>query len=188
MITLEVGRPNELAQSLAMLNAMSVNHLRIHTKTHFWHTNDNLHSLVNEMERFKNLMFLEISGDSYPTLLDVSNFLEFLRSGTCNVKILKMPISPPFPGQYRIQDRTFMVNKVLYLIHNCRSIVRANFHCKNGEGGGDGWVHELNVKLRSILRNRDGKDGDDSTGEVKNVEGSGGGGMGRDRINERSRL
>lgn len=156
MITLEVGRPSELTKSLTVLNVMSVNHLRVCTKTHFWHTNDSLQSLVDEMGRFENLMYFEFVGDSYPTLLDVSNFLEFLRSSTCNMKVLKMPISPPFPAQYRIQDRTFMVNKVLYLIHNCRSIVSANFYYKNGGGEENRWVCNLNMKLRSILRNRGG--------------------------------
>ena len=154
MITLEVGRPRELSRSLEMLSVMNVRHLRIHTKTHFWYTNDGLRDLVNKMGDFQNLLFLDITGDSYPSLLDITNFLEFLRSDSCNLKVLNIQISPPFPGQYCIQDRSFMVNKILHLIHNCRSIVRAKFYYKNEEGNGNVWVSEFNAKLNSILRNR----------------------------------
>lgn len=152
MITLEVGHPRELSHSLEMLNTMNVKHLHIHTRAHFWHTNDQLQDIKNMIGEFYNLLFIEITGDSYPSLLDITNFLGFLRSENCNIKVLKLQISPPFPGQYRIQDRTFMINKVLRLIHDCRSIVSTQFYYKNGKD--DVWVRELNEKLRSILRNR----------------------------------
>ena len=154
MISLEVDSPRQLANLLGTLNVMSVKHLRIHTRAHFWHTSDQMRVLVNKMGQFQNLLFLEVIGDSYPSLSDISNFLEFLGSSNCNLKNLKMTISPPFPGQYRIQDRTFMVNKILHLIYNCRSIISAAFYCKNREGEDNIWVCELNAKLRSILRNR----------------------------------
>ena len=152
MITLEASRPCELSHSLKMLNVMNIKHLCIRTKEHFWHTNDKLQDLKNEIEEFKNLFILEINGDSYPSLMDISIFLGFLRSENCNIKVLNLQISPPFPGQYYTQERIFMVNKILHMIHNCRSIVSVKFYYKNGED--DVWVRELNAKLRSILRNR----------------------------------
>lgn len=179
MITLEAGRPNELSQSLAMLNSTTITHLRIRMHSHFWHTHDSMKTLKNEMRRFRNLLFLEFTGDSYPSLLDISDFLQFLDPSVCNIRVMKIPISPPFPGQYRIQDRTFLINKILYSIYNCRSIVSVKFYSKYGGDGEDGesegenecknwddheserrcserkyWVRELNAKMKSILRNR----------------------------------
>jgi hypothetical protein len=156
MITIEVGRPSELVRNLRILNPMNVRHLRVRTYSHFWHTDDRLEDVISAIGDLRNLEHLDFVGDSHPNLLDLVNFLSFLQSRSCTLKTLNMPVSPPFPGQYRIQDRTFMTNKLLYLIHNCRSITSTTFRFKNSPNGDreDEWVLGLNAKVRSLLRNR----------------------------------
>jgi hypothetical protein len=161
MLTITSGRPSELVRSLGMINTMSVRHLRIMTHSHFWHTDDCISELVRKFGSLQYLETLEIVGDSYPTLLTLSEFLMFLHSSTCVLQTLTVNVSPPFPCQYRIQDRSFLTNKILHLIFDCKTLVNITFHSENVSVRNDEtkihqedkWVKGLNVKARSLIRN-----------------------------------
>lgn len=148
-MTVTSGRPSDLGRVLSS-GLGNIRHLRVICETHFWHTDDNLGEIVNMLAKMDSLEILEFVGNSYPDLLNVSTLLGFMRSERCNLKFLRMNIVSPFPGQYRIQDQSFMVNKVLGTLYNCKSLIGVVFETSTQ----DRWVHELNAKIRSILTNR----------------------------------
>ena len=164
MITITIGRPSDLVQQLSIMNIMHTNHLRINTNSHFWHTDDDLSPLVQALSRLRNLECLEFMGHSFPTLFSITEFITFLHDSPCDIKKLILPISPPFPGQYCIQDRHFMVNKILHTVHRKKSLEIVHFYSKNSvtdEFRGDesicfqedNWIVQLNKKIKSLLRN-----------------------------------
>lgn len=161
MITINCGRPSELNRSLRTLNPVSVYHLCINTQDHFWCTDDNIEDMIREFVKFPNLVCIEFNGNSFPTLADTINFLTFLSYNTCNLRSLRMPILPPYPGQYRIQDRSFMVNKLLQTIFNHQSLFDVKFYSPPNTprypNDTNDWTNSLNIKIKSLIRNHQNK-------------------------------
>lgn len=161
MITIECGRPSELIRSLRTFNPASVYHLRIMTQQHFWYTNDRIHDTIQELVKLPNLRCIEFNGDSYPSLADTVEFLMFLSYNTCNLRDLTMPIQPPFPGQYPIRDRNFLVNKLLHVIFTHQSLYNVKFYSPSNSlrhpDSENDWTNSLNMKIKSLIRNHQNK-------------------------------
>jgi hypothetical protein len=163
MMKINVGRPSELIKVLSAITPCGVRHLQVRTHSHFWHTHDCIKTLSDKVASLVNLESLEFIGSSYPNLFDITRFLEFLHESSTNIKNLVIPISPPFPGQYPIQDRSFMVNKILHMIFRKNSLMKVRFYSKydtldENESitkipDKDEWVSELNRKINGLIRN-----------------------------------
>lgn len=149
MLTISSGRPKELIKTLGGISS-DIKHLRIETRTHFWHTEDDIIDLVHAIRMFHSLEILEMVGESYSNLEDTVRFLTILR-GNQSLRILKMNIQPPFPGQYCIQDRHYFTNTIMNSIYYSSCMKYAMFDTKEQNE----WVDRLNIKLKSILRTRD---------------------------------
>lgn len=148
MLNINAGRPSELVNSLSIVK-YPIKHVRVNCYTHFWDTDDSVQDLITAFCSMEGLEFLEIIGDSYPNLLDIAVFIEFIKSKNCELKFLKMNIRAPFPGQYRIQEKNLMVNKILYTLFECSSL-RGVMFISNEQNK---WVDNLNIKIQTLLRN-----------------------------------
>ena len=149
-ISLQVSNILDLSTSLDSISR-EIHTLRILTHSQFWHTGESLVNLVDKLGRFKSLQHLEICGGSYATILSIARFTMILNE-LPNIKNLKMNIRIPFPGEYRIQDRSFIINRILQTLFKCPSLESTVFVSKEQNT----WVRELNGKIRSLFRNRQG--------------------------------
>ena len=147
-ISIQVNSILELSTSLDSITH-EIHTLRIITHPHFWDSSESLVNLVDKLGRFKSIRSLELCGGSYGTLLNVLQFIMILNV-LPHIKNLKMNIRAPFPGEYRIQDKNFIVNRILQMLFKSPSLESAVFVSREQNT----WVRELNAKIRSLFRNR----------------------------------